>query len=502
MSQIEEYLKKHNIKHAVEQVVNAAVKQNAPEPYSVMSALLLRMAPAQILAVHARQIFDSRGLPTIEATVETFRGRFSASVPSGASTGAYEAVELRDGGSAYMGKGVSRAVSNVNELIGPALLGKDPTAQAALDRLMARELDGSENDWGYTKQKLGANAVLAVSIALCKAGAAQQSRAVYRYIADLAGVEETVLPVPAFNVINGGSHAANKLALQEFMIMPTGAGSLTEALKMGSETYQHLKQIVQAKYGMESTSVGDEGGFAPLLHGTATSQAAEVLDLLVEAIEAAGYTGKIDIAIDAAASEFYSEDDKTYDLDFKTDGEDKDAQHAATAEGLRDMYIGLCTSAEGYPIASIEDPFEQDDWESTAELTARDLSQVVGDDLLVTNPKRVTRAIEKNACNALLLKLNQIGTVSEAIDAVRLAKGARWGVMCSHRSGDTEDHFIADLAVGLSCGQIKTGALCRSERVAKYNRLLQIESELGDQATYAGLGYRHVAWPVAALARG
>lgn len=498
MSQIEEYLRKHNIKHAVEQVVNAVVKQNASEPYSVMAALLLRMVPAQILAVHARQIFDSRGLPTIEATIETFRGRFAASVPSGASKGVYEAVELRDGGSAYAGMGVSRAVSNVNEIIAPALLGKDPTAQSALDTLMARELDGSENDWGYTKEKLGANAVLAVSIALCRAGAAQRSQAVYRYIADLAGVQETVLPVPAFNIINGGSHAANRLAIQEFMIMPTGATSFAEAVQIGSETYHQLKQIIKARYGLESTSVGDEGGFAPILHETATLQATEALDLLMQAIESAGYTGKVEVAIDAAASEFYSGNGR-YDLDFKAEEGDKDAQESLTAEGLRDLYVGLCTSTNGYPIASIEDPFDQDDWENNAELTARELCQVIGDDLLVTNPKRVARAIEKGACNALLLKLNQIGSVSEAIDAVRLAKAAQWGVMCSHRSGDTEDSFIAELAVGLSCGQIKAGALCRGERVAKYNRLLQIERELGDQATYAGASYRHIPWPTEAL---
>jgi enolase len=271
---------------------------------------------------------------------------------------------------------VSRAVGNINELIAPALKGKDPTAQVELDRFMVRELDGSENDWGYSKEKLGANAVLAVSIALCKAGAAQKDMPLYKYIAELAGVEETVLPVPAFNVINGGSHAGNKLAIQEFMILPTGAKTFSEAVRMGSEVYHTLKKIIAAKYGMESTSVGDEGGFAPILHESAEGQSTEALDLLVEAIESAGYTGLIEIGIDAAASEFYSGDDETYDLDFKTEGEEKDAAQKKTGEGLRDMYVGFCTSSAGYPIATIEDPFDQDDWENTAEFTARELCQV------------------------------------------------------------------------------------------------------------------------------
>jgi len=312
-------------------------------------------------------------------------------------------------------------------------------------------------------------------------------------------VEETVLPVPAFNVINGGSHAGNKLAIQEFMILPTGAKTFSEAVRMGSEVYHTLKKIIAAKYGMESTSVGDEGGFAPILHESAEGQSTEALDLLVEAIESAGYTGLIEIGIDAAASEFYSGDDETYDLDFKTEGEEKDAAQKKTGEGLRDMYVDFCTSSAGYPIATIEDPFDQDDWENTAEFTARELCQVVGDDLLVTNPKRVARAIENETCNALLLKVNQIGTVSEAIEAVKLAKGAKWGVMCSHRSGETEDSFIADLSVGLSCGQIKTGAPCRGERIAKYNQLLRIEAELGEEARYAGKDYRFIEWPESAL---
>ena len=313
MSQIEEYLKKNNIKNAVEKVVNAAVKSKALEPYSVMGRMLIEMAPAHILNVMGRQIFDSRGNPTVEVVVETYRGRFTASVPSGASTGVYEAVELRDGGQDFMGKGVSRAVSNINELIAPALKGKDPCNQAEMDRFMVRELDGSVNDWGYSKQKLGANAILAVSIAMCKAGAAQKDMPLYKYIASLAGVDETVMPVPAFNVINGGSHAGNKLAIQEFMILPTGAKSFSEALKMGTETYHNLKKIIKAKYGMESTSVGDEGGFAPILHESARGQSTEALDLLVEAIEAAGYTDRIEIGIDAAASEFYNGDDETCD---------------------------------------------------------------------------------------------------------------------------------------------------------------------------------------------
>ena len=386
-------------------------------------------------------------------------------------------MELRDGGDAYMGKGVSKAVANVNEIIAPALIGQDPKDQRGIDKIMC-DLDGTDN-----KGKLGANAILAVSMAVCKAGAAELGIPLYKHIAELAGNPKLVLPVPSFNVINGGSHAGNKLAIQEFMVLPVGAATFTEAMRMGGEVYHNLKKVIKAKHGQDSVNVGDEGGFAPPILSNE-----EGLDLLVEAIEKAGYTGKVKIGMDVAASEFYTED-KMYDLDFKT--EDNDGSHKKSGAEMIQLYKDFC---EKYPFVSIEDPFDQDDFDNTAQLTA-DLAgvQIVGDDLLCTNPKRVAAAIEGKTCNALLLKVNQIGSVTEAIEAVQMAKGAGWGVMTSHRSGETEDTFIADLAVGLSTGQIKTGAPCRSERLAKYNQLLRIEEELGEAATYAGDDFRFIA---------
>jgi enolase len=306
----------------------------------------------------------------------------------------------------------------------------------------------------------------------------------YQHIAELAGNGKLILPVPAFNVINGGSHAGNKLAMQEFMILPTGASSFAEAMKMGSEVYHNLKSVIKKKYGQDACNVGDEGGFAPNIQDNK-----EGLDLLVEAIEKAGYTGKMKIGMDVAASEFLTED-KHYDLDFKT--ENNDGSMKKTGKEMIDLYQEFINE---YPMISIEDPFDQDDAENTAALTAMNNCQIVGDDLLVTNPKRVQAAIDGKWCNALLLKVNQIGTISESIEAVGMSKKAGWGVMASHRSGETEDSFIADLAVGLSTGQIKTGAPCRSERLSKYNQLLRIEEELGDKAVYAGEAhYKHIAW--------
>jgi enolase len=376
-----------------------------------------------------------------------------------------------------MGKGVTKAVENVNTIIAPALIGKDPTDQKAIDDLMI-ELDGTKN-----KGKLGANAILAVSMAVSKAGAAEKGVPLYKHIADLAGNGKLVLPVPAFNVINGGSHAGNKLAMQEFMILPVGASTFAEAMRMGSEVYHNLKTVIKAKYGQDACNVGDEGGFAPNIQ-----ENKEGLELLKEAIEKAGYTGKIKIGMDVAAAEFYTED-KMYDLDFKT--ENNDGSMKKTGEEMIEMYKEFCSE---YPIVSIEDPFDQDDFENTGLLTGSGVCQVVGDDLLVTNPERVATAIEAKACNALLLKVNQIGSISEAIEAVRMSKKAGWGVMASHRSGETEDSYIADLAVGLATGQIKTGAPCRSERLSKYNQLLRIEEELGADAVYAGETYRHIGW--------
>ncbi|KAM7265030.1 hypothetical protein ACFE04_002713 [Oxalis oulophora] len=437
---------------------------------------------ATITAIKARQIFDSRGNPTVEVDLATSKGhKVRAAVPSGASTGVYEALELRDGGSDYLGKGVSKAVDNVNSIIAPALIGKDPTDQFGIDKFMVEQLDGTVNEWGWCKQKLGANAILAVSLAVCKAGAEVNGIPLYKHIANLAGNKKLVLPVPAFNVINGGSHAGNKLAMQEFMILPTGASSFKEAMKMGVEVYHNLKSVIKKKYGQDATNVGDEGGFAPNIQ-----ENKEGLELLNVAIAKAGYTGKVVIGMDVAASEFYGSD-KTYDLNFKE--ENNNGSQKISGEKLKDLYKSF---ASEYPIVSIEDPFDQDDWEHYAKMTAEvgEKVQIVGDDLLVTNPKRVEKAIKEKSCNALLLKVNQIGSVMESIEAVKMSKKAGWGVMASHRSGETEDTFIADLSVGLSTGQIKTGAPCRSERLAKYNQLLRIEEELGSEAVYAGLNFR------------
>ena len=395
---------------------------------------------------------------------------------------------MRDGGDSYMGKGCATAVNNINTVIGPALVGKDPVDQKGLDDLMVKELDGTTNEWGYCKKKLGANAILAVSMAICKAGAGAKGVPLYQHIADVAGNTKLVLPVPSFNIINGGSHAGNKLAMQEFMILPVGAASFTEAMKMGSECYHHLKKIIKKKYGQDACNVGDEGGFAPNILDNK-----EGLALVKECIESAGYTGKIKVGMDVAASEFYTED-KMYDLDFKT--ADNDGSQKISGDALLDMYKEFC---ELVPMVSIEDPFDQDDFDSYGKMTTAmgEAVQIVGDDLLVTNPKRVQHAIDNKSCNALLLKINQIGTISESIEAVSMSKKAGWGVMTSHRSGETEDCFIADLAVGLATGQIKTGAPCRSERLAKYNQLLRIESELGDKAVYAGKTWRAPKWMAA-----
>ncbi|WOH06144.1 hypothetical protein DCAR_0625567 [Daucus carota subsp. sativus] len=461
---------------------------------------------ATIKSIKARQIFDSRGNPTVEVDIGLSNGNWCrAAVPSGASTGVYEALELRDGGSDYLGKGVSKAVGNVNSVIAPALIGKDPTDQTGIDNFMVQQLDGTVNEWGWCKQKLGANAILAVSLAVCKAGASVLNIPLYKHIANLAGNKKLVLPVPAFNVINGGSHAGNKLAmqacifhlkswghsiargsnwffgLQEFMILPVGASSFSEAMKMGVEVYHNLKSVIKKKYGQDATNVGDEGGFAPNIQ-----QNKEGLELLKTAIEKAGYTGKVVIGMDVAASEFYGKD-KTYDLNFKE--ENNDGSEKISGDKLKDLYKSFVSE---YPIVSIEDPFDQDDWEHYGKMTSEcgKEVQIVGDDLLVTNPKRVEKAIQEKTCNALLLKVNQIGSVTESIEAVKMSKRAGWGVMTSHRSGETEDTFIADLAVGLSTGQIKTGAPCRSERLAKYNQILRIEEELGSEAVYAGANFR------------
>ncbi|MBU0667468.1 MAG: phosphopyruvate hydratase [Nanoarchaeota archaeon] len=428
-----------------------------------------------IKSVKAREVFDSRGNPTIECDLVTENGLFRAMVPSGASTGIHEALELRDKDpTRFMGKGVLKAVSNVNELIAPKVVGMDEELQEEIDNLML-ELDGTEN-----KSNLGANAILAVSMAVCKAGAAKKNVPLYKHIADLAGNTEMIMPVPSFNVINGGTHAGNKLAMQEFMILPVGASNFREAMRMGVEVYHNLKKVIKTKYGQDAVNVGDEGGFAPNIQDNK-----EGLELLKEAIEKAGYTGKVKIGMDIAASEFYN--DGVYDLDFKNP--ETDGSMKKTGEELIEVYKDF---VENYDIVSIEDPFDQDDWETYVKLTEQlgESIQIVGDDLLVTNPKRIARAIEEKTCNALLLKVNQIGSITESIKACKMSQEAGWGVMVSHRSGETEDSFIADLVVGLKTGEIKTGAPCRSERLAKYNQLLRIEEELGDNCSYAGESFR------------
>ncbi|CAF2411873.1 unnamed protein product [Rotaria sp. Silwood2] len=426
----------------------------------------------KILKIVGRYIYDSRGNPTVEVDLWTSKGLFRAGVPSGASTGIYEALELRDGDKAvHHGKGVEKAVANVHEL-GKMIVEKgfDVTQQKEIDDFMLQQ-DGTDS-----KKKYGANAILGISIAVCKAGAAHSNLPLYQYIAKLSNSTMS-LPVPSFNVINGGSHAGNKLAMQEFMLLPTGAKTFKEAMRMGSEVYHHLKNLIKAEYGLDATNVGDEGGFAPNIES-----ADKALEILVKAIDKAGYNGKVKIGMDVAASEFFDEQEKKYDLNNKEKGK----PHYLTSDELVTYYLG---QIEKYPIISIEDAFEQDDWSGFQTLLNAVKGknvQLVGDDLTVTNVKRIQMAIEKGACDCLLLKVNQIGSVSEAIAACTMARGAGWAVMVSHRSGETEDTFIADLVVGLGTGQIKTGAPCRSERLAKYNQLLRIEEELGSNATYAG----------------
>merc|ERR1712129_419063 len=413
---------------------------------------------------------DSRGNPTVEVDLCTETGLFRAAVPSGASTGIYEALELRDNDkSRLLGKGVLKAVDNINNIIGPKLIGMDVTEQAGIDKKMVEELDGSKNEWGWSKSKLGANAILAVSMAVCRAGAAASQMPLYQYIAQISGkpTDKFVMPVPSFNVINGGSHAGNRLACQEFMILPVGASSFKDAMIIGAEVYHTLKGVIKERYGQDACNVGDEGGFAPNVQ-----ENDEALDALMEAIKKAGHEGKVKIGTDVAASEFFIEKTKQYDLDFKNP--DSAPEMKKSVPELIEYYKSWLSK---YPFVSIEDPFDQDDWDAYKmfmDAVGKE-QQIVGDDLLVTNPTRIKKALEVGACNALLMKVNQIGSISEAIEAAVMSQKAGWGVMVSHCSGETEDSFIADLVVGLKTGQIKTGAPCRSERLAKYNQLIRIE---------------------------
>lgn len=428
--------------------------------------------------IHARSVYDSRGNPTVEVDLTTDKGVFTSIVPSGASTGVHEALELRDGDkSKWMGKGVLKAVANVNDIIAKALIDAKikVTDQAAVDKFLI-ELDGTPN-----KSKLGANAILGVSLATAKAAAAEKNVPLYQHLADISGSKQGqyVLPVPFQNVLNGGSHAGGALAFQEFMIVPTDFSSFSEAMQVGSEVYHNLKSLAKSEYGQSAGNVGDEGGVAPDI-----STPREALDLITKAIAKAGYTGKVGIALDVASSEFYHDD--KYDMDFKNPK--SDPSKWLTGKQLAELYGELI---EEYPIVSIEDPFAEDDWEAWSHFSATVANkiQVVGDDLTVTNPIRIKKAIEQKSCDALLLKVNQIGTLSESIQAANESFDAGWGVMVSHRSGETEDTFIADLAVGLRSGQIKTGAPARSERTAKFNQILRIEESLGDKCVYAGKGF-------------
>lgn len=370
-----------------------------------------------------------------------------------------------------------KAVANVNDTIGPELIkaGLDVKDQSSVDAFL-NKLDGTPN-----KTKLGANAILGVSLAVAKAGAAEKGVPLYVHVSDLAGTKKPyVLPVPFQNVLNGGSHAGGRLAFQEFMIVPSAAPSFTEAMRWGAEVYQQLKTLAKKKYGQSAGNVGDEGGVAPDIQ-----TAEEALELITDAIEKAGYTGRMNIAMDVASSEFYKEDAKKYDLDFKNP--DSDPEKWITYEQLAALYSDLCKK---YPIVSIEDPFAEDDWEAWSYFYKTQDIQIVGDDLTVTNPIRIKKAIELKSANALLLKVNQIGTLTESIQAAKDSYAADWGVMVSHRSGETEDVTIADIVVGLRAGQIKTGAPARSERLAKLNQILRIEEELGDNAIYAGDKFR------------
>ena len=422
---------------------------------------------AEIERIHARQILDSRGNPTVEVDVMLASGATGrAAVPSGASTGEFEATELRDGGSEWLGKGVSKAVANVNGEIADALRGADAADQEALDRTMI-ELDGSPN-----KSRLGANAILGVSLAAARASAADAGKPLYAYVATLAGSgEPSVLPVPMMNVLNGGAHADNSVDFQEFMVVPSGASSFTDGLRVGTEIFHSLKGILKSR-GL-NTAVGDEGGFAPDLASNR-----DALSALVDGIEAAGFTPGEDvhIALDPATSEIFEAG--SYVL-----------KHEDRSLTPSDMAAYWADAIDSFPIVSIEDGMDEEDWDGWKELTDEvgERCQLVGDDLFVTNPERLRRGIEAGVANSILVKVNQIGTLTETLEAIRIARDAGYTAVMSHRSGETEDTTIADLAVATGVGQIKTGAPSRSDRVAKYNQLLRIEEELGDAATYPGI---------------
>jgi len=411
----------------------------------------------KIKKIIAREILDSRGNPTVEVDIYSTNGLSRAAVPSGASTGIHEAIELRDNGPKYHGKGVSKAVKNINTTIALKLKNSDVRKQDIIDETLIK-LDKNKN-----KSKIGANAMLGVSLAAARAAAMETKKPLYMHLAGLAKTKPS-LPVPFCNVINGGKHAGNDLQFQEFMIAPVRSKNMEDAVRAVSETYNVLKDILKRKFGKTAINVGDEGGFVPPIE-----KPSQALNIIVKSIDEAGYSNEMKIAMDAAASEFYL--NKKYNT-----------PRPLTGGQLTDYYIELLKT---YPVVSLEDPFDQDDFESFKELTKKTHIQIVGDDLLVTNVDRIQKALDEQLCNALLLKVNQIGTLTESISAANLAMKNKWHVMVSHRSGETSDDFISDLAVGLGCGQIKCGAPCRGERTAKFNQLLRIEEEAGKKLKYA-----------------
>ena len=422
----------------------------------------------KISSIKGREILDSRGNPTVEVDVCTKNGIFRAMTPSGASAGKHEALELRDKDmNRYLGKGTKKAVENINKKIAPKLIGMDCRQQEIIDNIMLK-LDGTEN-----KDKLGANAILPISMAVTKAAAAAKQIPLYAYIGELFGVSPYKIPVPMCNVINGGKHAGQENSLQEHMLMPTGATNFTEGIQMISESYHYLAKLLKKKLGSSGILIGDEGGFAP----PKITNVDDRLEIMLQAVENAGYNDLMKIALDPASSEFFY------------NGTYKIGEKSFSGGEMVDFYVNLCKK---YPIISIEDGLGEDDWSSWIEMTKKlgATIQIVGDDLFVTNTKRIRKGIEKKAANSVLIKLNQIGTVTETLNAIKMAQDEGWTTVVSHRSGETEDNFIADLAVGTSAGQIKTGAPARSDRTAKYNQLIRIEEELGEKAEYPGIDFR------------
>jgi enolase len=422
----------------------------------------------KISSIKGREILDSRGNPTVEVDVSTKNGIFRAMTPSGASAGKHEALELRDKDmNRYLGKGTKKAVENINKKIAPKLIGMDCRQQEIIDNIMLK-LDGTEN-----KDKLGANAILPISMAVTKAAAAAKQIPLYAYIGELFGVSPYKIPVPMCNVINGGKHAGQENSLQEHMLMPTGATNFTEGIQMISESYHYLAKLLKKKLGSSGILIGDEGGFAP----AKITNVDDRLEIMLQAVENAGYNDLMKIALDPASSEFFY------------NGTYKIGKKSFSGGEMVDFYVNLCKK---YPIISIEDGLGEDDWSSWIEMTKKlgSTIQIVGDDLFVTNTKRIHKGIEKKAANSVLIKLNQIGTVTETLNAIKMAQDEGWTTVVSHRSGETEDNFIADLAVGTSAGQIKTGAPARSDRTAKYNQLIRIEEELGEKAEYPGIDFR------------